>query len=55
MEVLLTLSEREFEVLASDLKLLRERCAETNTQVILTAVHERAASVNVAVEHRSAA
>ena len=55
-EVLLTLSEREFETFARDLKLLRDRCAQSNTQAILAAVHERAASVNVAeAEHRSAA
>jgi hypothetical protein len=54
-EVLLTLTEREFDALARDLKLLREQSAESNTQAILAAVHEYAASVNVAQVNRSAA
>jgi hypothetical protein len=46
-EVLLTLSPVEFEGFARDLKLLREHCAESNTQVIVAAVRERAATVRV--------
>jgi hypothetical protein len=46
-EVLLTLSSREFESFARDLKLLRQHCAESNTQAIVKAVHQRAAGVRV--------
>ncbi len=55
-EVLLTLSPVEFERFARDLKLLREHCAESNTQAIVVAVRERAATVRVAaVDDRRAA
>lgn len=55
-EVLLTLSAAEFEGFARDLKLLREHCAESNTQAIVDAVHERAVGVRVlAVDDRRAA
>jgi hypothetical protein len=47
-EILLTLSSGEFESFARDLKLLRERCAESNTQAIIEAVRQRAAGVRVA-------
>lgn len=46
-EVLLTLSSREFESFVRDLKLLREHCAESNTQAIVEAVRQRAAAVRV--------
>jgi hypothetical protein len=46
-EVLLTLSSDEFEGFARDLKLLRERSAESNTQAIIEAVRQRAARVRV--------
>ena len=46
-EVLLTLSPAEFEGFARDLKLLRERHAESNTRVIIEAVRESAAKVKV--------
>jgi hypothetical protein len=55
-EILLTLSLGEFERFARDLKLLREHCAESNTQAILQAVRDRATRVRVAVaENRRAA
>ena len=46
-EVLLTLSSREFESFARDLKLLRQHFAESNTQAIVKAVRQRAAGVRV--------
>jgi hypothetical protein len=46
-EILLTLSSHEFESFARDLKLLRQHCAESNTQAIVKAVRQRAAGVRV--------
>jgi predicted transcriptional regulator len=55
-EVLLTLSAREFDSFARDLKLLREHCAESNTQAIVKAVRQRAEGVRVlVVEERKVA
>jgi hypothetical protein len=53
-EVLITLSPRQFESLALDLKLLREHGAESNTRAIVDAVHEQAARIRVGeVDDRS--
>jgi hypothetical protein len=46
-EVLLTLPLAEFERFARDLKLLREHGANSNTEAIVEAVHERATEVIV--------
>jgi hypothetical protein len=46
-DILLTLSPTQFDVFAHDLRVLRECGAESNTQAIIDAVHERAAQVNV--------
>lgn len=55
-EVLLTLTAAEFERFASDLRLLRHHKAESNTQAILEAVRESAATVKVpAVYEKDAA
>jgi hypothetical protein len=43
----MTLSSREFESFARDLKLLRQHFAESNTQAIVKAVRQRAAGVRV--------
>jgi hypothetical protein len=51
-EILITVSPRQFDALARDLKLLREHGAESNTQAIIEAVHDRAARANVGVVHR---
>jgi hypothetical protein len=56
-EILLTVSPAQFDALAEDLMLLREHGADTNTQAIIEAVHDRADRIRVAaaVERRAAA
>lgn len=55
-EVLITLSPGQFETFARDLKLLRELGAESNTQVIVEAVRERAAQATLrSIDDRRAA
>jgi hypothetical protein len=51
-EILITVSPRQVDALARDLRLLREHGAESNTQAIIEAVHEYAARANVGVVHR---
>jgi hypothetical protein len=55
-EVLLTLTPSQFEGFARDLRVLRDRGAESNTQAVLDAVRECAAGDTVSgVSERKAA
>jgi hypothetical protein len=47
LEILITPSRAQFEQLATDLKLLREAGAGSNTEAIVDAVRERAAKVRL--------
>lgn len=55
-EILITVSPSQFEGFARDLRVLRDRGAESNTQAIIDAVREGAAKVRVqAVDEKEAA
>ena len=46
-EILMTVSASQFEAFARDLRVLRDRGAESNTQAIIEAVRDRAATARV--------
>ena len=55
-EILMTVSASQFEAFARDLRVLRDRGAESNTQAIIDAVRERAERVRVSrVDAKAAA
>lgn len=54
-EILITLSPGQFEQFAAELKVLRERGAESNTQAIISAVHAEAERVTLRAVDKKAA
>jgi hypothetical protein len=55
-EIILTLTTKQFEAFASDLELLRDSGAGSNTQAVIEAVRDHAARTRVlAVTDRKAA